>query len=93
MTRRPPVGEDGISTALVGLPIDQAPSLASSSISFTRSFGYGNADHLRLRICHLVDAAVGPVRAVVLDAAGMSDIYYTGCRRCGIWSASSGSGE
>jgi hypothetical protein len=39
VTRRPPVGEDGISTALGGLPVDQAPSLASSSISFTRSFG------------------------------------------------------
>jgi MFS superfamily sulfate permease-like transporter len=39
---------------------------------------YGNADYLRHRICRLVDAAPGPVHAVVLDAAGVSDIDYTG---------------
>jgi sulfate permease, SulP family len=39
---------------------------------------YGNADYLRTRIRHLVDAASGPVHAVVLDAAGVSDIDYTG---------------
>ena len=31
-----------------------------------------------MRICHLVDAASGPVHAVVLDAAGVADIDYTG---------------
>ncbi len=39
---------------------------------------YGNAHYLRLRISHLVDAASTPVHAVVLDAAGVSDIDYTG---------------
>ena len=39
---------------------------------------YGNADYVRQRIRHLVDAASGPVHAVVLDAAGVSDIDYTG---------------
>ncbi len=39
---------------------------------------YGNADYLRMRIRHLVDAASGSVHAVVLDAAGVSDIDYTG---------------
>ena len=39
---------------------------------------YGNADYLRSRICQLIDAASGPIHAVVLDVAGMSDIDYTG---------------
>jgi SulP family sulfate permease len=39
---------------------------------------YGNADYLRLRVGDLVAAAPGPVRALVLDANGMSDIDYTG---------------
>jgi MFS superfamily sulfate permease-like transporter len=45
---------------------------------------YGNADYFRLRVRHLVAtaaAAVGPVtpvRAVIVDADGMSDIDYTG---------------
>jgi sulfate permease, SulP family len=39
---------------------------------------YGNADYLRTRVRDLVDTASGPVHAVVLDAAGMSDIDYTG---------------
>jgi SulP family sulfate permease len=39
---------------------------------------YGNADHLRLRIRQLVDAAPDPVHAVVLDADAMSDVDYTG---------------
>ena len=39
---------------------------------------YGNAEYLRMRICGLIDAASGPVHAVVLDAAAISDIDYTG---------------
>jgi high affinity sulfate transporter 1 len=39
---------------------------------------YGNADYFRLRIRHLVDAASSPVRAVIIDAGGMSDIDFTG---------------
>ncbi|MFZ0049226.1 MAG: SulP family inorganic anion transporter [Streptosporangiaceae bacterium] len=39
---------------------------------------YGNADYVRQRIRHLVNDASEPVHAVVLDAAGVSDIDYTG---------------
>lgn len=42
---------------------------------------YGNADYFRLRVRHLVAAAatpVNPVRAVIVDADGISDIDYTG---------------
>jgi sulfate permease, SulP family len=39
---------------------------------------YGNADHVRLRLRQLVDTAPDPVRLVILDANGMSDIDYTG---------------
>jgi SulP family sulfate permease len=39
---------------------------------------YGNADYLQLRIRHLVAEAASPVRVVILDADGMSDIDYTG---------------
>jgi MFS superfamily sulfate permease-like transporter len=39
---------------------------------------YGNADYLRVRICHFVDVPSSAVHAVVLDAAGVSDIDYTG---------------
>jgi sulfate permease, SulP family len=39
---------------------------------------YGNAEYFCARIRHLVDAASAPVHAVVLDAAGISDIDYTG---------------
>ncbi len=38
---------------------------------------YGNAEYLRTRIHHLIDAASSPVHAVVLDAAAVSDIDYT----------------
>jgi sulfate permease, SulP family len=39
---------------------------------------YGNAEYIALRIRHLVDASTDPVRAVVLDANGVSDIDFTG---------------
>jgi sulfate permease, SulP family len=39
---------------------------------------YGNAEYLRMRVRDLIDAASSPVHAVVLDAAAMSDIDYTG---------------
>jgi high affinity sulfate transporter 1 len=39
---------------------------------------YGNADYLRMRVHDLVDSASTPVRAVIVDANGMSDIDYTG---------------
>jgi SulP family sulfate permease len=39
---------------------------------------YGNADFVRLSIRRLLDSAPRPVRALVLDLDGMSDIDYTG---------------
>jgi MFS superfamily sulfate permease-like transporter len=39
---------------------------------------YGNAEYIALRIRHLMEAATEPVRAVVLDANGVSDIDFTG---------------
>ena len=39
---------------------------------------YGNADHIRLRLVQLIDAAAEPVHVVILDANAMSDIDYTG---------------
>jgi sulfate permease, SulP family len=39
---------------------------------------YGNAEYIALRIRHLIDFSTEPVRAVVLDANGVSDIDFTG---------------
>jgi SulP family sulfate permease len=39
---------------------------------------YGNADYLRLRVRHLVEAATTPVQVLIFDADGMSDVDYTG---------------
>ncbi len=44
---------------------------------------FGNADYVKLRIRRLVDAAPGPVHALVLDANAMADIDYTGTRMLG----------
>jgi MFS superfamily sulfate permease-like transporter len=41
---------------------------------------FGNAQYLTHRIRELVDEAPEPVRAFVLDAAGMADIDFTGAR-------------
>lgn len=41
---------------------------------------YGNADHVRLRIRQIVEAAPKPLRALVLNANAMSDIDFTGAR-------------
>lgn len=60
----------------VGLPTEQVTGVLVYLVY--AALWYGNADYLRMRICHLVDAASGSVHAVVLDAAGVSDIDYTG---------------
>ncbi len=39
---------------------------------------YGNADYFRARVHQLVGAASPPAQAVVLDAAAVPDIDYTG---------------
>jgi sulfate permease, SulP family len=44
---------------------------------------YGNAEYIRLRILQMLDSAAEPIRALVLDANGMSDIDYTGVRMLG----------
>jgi high affinity sulfate transporter 1 len=41
---------------------------------------YGNADYFRNRVRSILDAAPTPVRALVIDADGISDIDYTGVR-------------
>ncbi len=60
----------------IGLPTEQVTGVLVYLVY--AALWYGNADYLRMRIRHLVDAASGPVHAVVLDAAGVSDIDYTG---------------
>jgi sulfate permease, SulP family len=42
---------------------------------------YGNADHVAERIRRLIESATVPVRVLVLDADGISDIDYTGARK------------
>jgi sulfate permease, SulP family len=42
---------------------------------------YGNADHVVERIRGLIESAAEPVRVLVLDADGISDIDYTGARK------------
>jgi sulfate permease, SulP family len=44
---------------------------------------YGNAEYIRLRTLQMLDTVAEPVHALVLDAAGMSDIDYTGVRMLG----------
>lgn len=44
---------------------------------------YGNADYIRLRVREILETATEPVRALVLDANGISDIDYTGARALG----------
>lgn len=44
---------------------------------------YGNADFVRLRINSLLAAAETPVRLLVIDANGMSDIDFTGSEALG----------
>jgi sulfate permease, SulP family len=39
---------------------------------------YGNADFVRARVLQFVRTAASPVRTLILDANGMSDIDYTG---------------
>ncbi|MGH3194655.1 MAG: sodium-independent anion transporter [Streptosporangiaceae bacterium] len=44
---------------------------------------YGNADYSRWRIREFVDCAAQPVRALVLDVNGISNIDYTAARALG----------
>jgi sulfate permease, SulP family len=60
----------------IGLPAEQVAGIVVYLVY--APLWYGNADYLRARIRHLVGAQASPVHAVVLDAAGVSDIDYTG---------------
>jgi SulP family sulfate permease len=60
----------------VGKGTEQVPGILVYQVS--APLWYGNADYIRLRISDLVDAAPAPVHAVIFDAAGISDIDYTG---------------
>jgi len=69
-------GTDHWIPADIGLPTEQVAGVLVYLVY--APVWYGNAEYLRIRIRHLVGAASGPVHAVVLDAAGISDIDYTG---------------
>ena len=60
----------------IGTPTEQVPGVLVYLVY--AALWYGNADYLRLRIRGLIDAAPSPVHALIFDAAGMSDIDYTG---------------
>ena len=69
-------GTDHWIPADIGRPTEQVPGILVYLVY--APLWYGNADYFRLRIRHLVDAALGPVHAVVIDADAISDIDYTG---------------
>src|ERR1039457_2257817 len=69
-------GTDHWIPADIGRPTEQIPGVLVYLVY--AALWYGNADYLRLRVRHLVDAASSPVHAVIVDADGMSDIDYTG---------------
>jgi high affinity sulfate transporter 1 len=60
----------------IGRPIEQVPGILVYLMY--APLWYGNADYFRLRLRHLVEAASSPVRAVIIDAGGISDIDFTG---------------
>jgi len=69
-------GTDHWIPADIGRPTEQLPGVLVYLVY--APLWYGNADYFRLRVRALVDAASSPVRAVILDADGISDIDYTG---------------
>jgi SulP family sulfate permease len=50
---------------------------------FAAPLWYANADHFRTEFLSMLAQAGRPIRLVVLDAIGMSDIDYTGCQSLG----------
>jgi sulfate permease, SulP family len=60
----------------IGRPTEQLPGILVYLVY--APLWYGNADYFRLRLRHLVEAASSPVRAVIIDADGISDIDFTG---------------
>ena len=58
-----------------------APAPGVVAVLFATPLWYGNASHFREQLQQVLsDAGTQPVRGVVLDALGMSDIDYTGMR-------------
>jgi sulfate permease, SulP family len=60
----------------IGHPTEQVPGILVYLMY--APLWYGNADYFRLRLRHLVETASSPVRAVIIDAGGISDIDFTG---------------
>ncbi len=60
----------------IGRPTEQVPGVLVYLVY--APLWYGNADHVRSRIRELLQAAPGPLRALIIDADAMSDIDYTG---------------
>jgi SulP family sulfate permease len=69
-------GTDHWIPADIGRPTEQLPGVLVYLVY--APLWYGNADYFRLRVRALVEAASSPVRAVIIDADGISDIDYTG---------------
>lgn len=69
-------GTDHWIPADIGLPTEQLPGVLVYLVY--APLWYGNADYLKLRIRHLVDAAPSPLRTVIIDADAIADIDYTG---------------
>jgi sulfate permease, SulP family len=69
-------GTDHWIPADIGMPTEQVAGVLVYLVY--APLWYGNAEYLRTRIRHLVDTASSPVHGVVLDAAGISDIDFTG---------------
>jgi sulfate permease, SulP family len=65
----------------VGQPTEQVPGVLVYLIY--APLWYGNAEYIRLRLLQMLDSASQPVRALVLDANGMSDIDFTAVRMLG----------
>jgi MFS superfamily sulfate permease-like transporter len=69
-------GTDHWIPADIGRPTQQVPGILVYLMY--APLWYGNADYFRLRLRHLVEAASSPVRTVIIDAGGISDIDFTG---------------
>ena len=65
----------------IGLPTEQVPGVVVYLLY--APVWYGNATHVVEHVLAVVDRAPPPVRVLVLDANGMSDIDYTGAKALG----------
>ena len=65
----------------IGRPTEQVPGILVYLLY--APLWYGNATHVAERLRHGLRAAPSPVRTLVLDADGMSDVDYTGAKVLG----------